>query len=122
MNSSRYDGDNQMENFSSAVAVGPVALALSTVLCLASITAGAVCNVLVVITIRRTRTLAASSINRAVVSLCLADLLTVVVEAPLTMSILIGNFVGHVVRTLCCNKYRCQGVIIIISIAQAFSH
>ena len=36
----------------------------------------------------------ASSINRAVLSLCVADLITAVVDVPITMAILMANYEG----------------------------
>ncbi len=59
---------------------------------------GLVCNSLVVSTILRTRSLFHSSINRAVLSLCLADFITVLVDQPLMLITLIGNHYGFSVR------------------------
>ena len=58
---------------------------------------GLVCNSLVISTILRTKSLCNSSINRAVLSLCLADLLTVIVEMPLMAVTLVGNYVDFMV-------------------------
>ena len=58
---------------------------------------GLVCNSLVISTILRTKSLCNSSINRAVLSLCLADLLTVIVEVPLMTVTLVGNYVEFMV-------------------------
>ena len=58
---------------------------------------GLVCNSLVISTILRTKSLCNSSINRAVLSLCLADLLTVIVGMPLMVVTLVGNYVEFMV-------------------------
>jgi hypothetical protein len=58
---------------------------------------GLICNSLVITTILRTKSLVNSSINRAVLSLCCADLITVVVDQPLLALTLIGNFYGYMV-------------------------
>ena len=61
---------------------------------------GLVCNSLVISTILRTKSLCNSSINRAVLSLCLADLLTVVVEVPLMAVTLVGNYIEFMVSNI----------------------
>ena len=61
---------------------------------------GVICNTLVITTICRTHTLRTSSINRAVLSLCLADLLTSMLDVPFTFIILLGNYLEIMVRCL----------------------
>ena len=67
---------------------------------------GLVCNSLVISTILRTKSLCNSSINRAVLSLCLADLLTVIVEVPLMTVTLVGNYVEFMVGITVKNQTR----------------
>ena len=58
---------------------------------------GLVCNILVIVTISMTRKLYKSSINRAVMNLCFANVLVVVLDIPLTNIILFGNFTDQMV-------------------------
>ena len=67
---------------------------------------GLVCNSLVISTILRTKSLCNSSINRAVLSLCLADLLTVIVEVPLMTVTLVGNYAEFMVGITVKNHTR----------------
>jgi hypothetical protein len=61
---------------------------------------GLVCNAFVISTIWRTRALRTSSINRAVLSLCVADILSVLADIPLTALIVIGNAAGYAVSLI----------------------
>ena len=72
---------------------------------------GLVCNSLVISTILRTKSLCNSSINRAVLSLCLADLLTVIVGMPLMVVTLVGNYVEFMVGNIVENNSRYQNVL-----------
>lgn len=58
---------------------------------------GLVCNFCVILTILRTPSLRTSSINRAVLSLCVADLITVLADIPITAAILVGNHYFYLV-------------------------
>ena len=60
--------------------------------------AGTLCNACVILTICRTMTLRRSSINRAVLSLCCANLLALTLDLPLTCLVLVGNFHDFMVR------------------------
>lgn len=79
-------------NFSSRV--DPLTLGLASALNAVTLSAGLTCNLLVMVTVWRSPSLTASSINRAVMSLCLADLVCVAAEIPLAQAVLVANFRG----------------------------
>jgi hypothetical protein len=76
------------------------ALAFTTSVNLVAVLVGTVCNCCVIVTILKTRNLRRSSINRAVLNLCFADLLTIFLDVPLTSAILLGNYFGYQVSLL----------------------
>ena len=78
---------------------------------------GLVCNSLVISTILRTKSLCNSSINRAVLSLCLADLLTVIVGMPLMVVTLVGNYVEFMVGNKIENSSRSSQKVLFTSAA-----
>ena len=89
-------------NSSSAAAVvvvGWPALSFCLAVNVATFAVGLACNALAAATIVRTRALIASSINRAVLSLCLADLICVLAELPLATAVVAANFAGDMVCT-----------------------
>ena len=75
-----------------ATVISRPALAFSLSTCLVTMIIGAVCNFFVIFTILKTRSLRQSSINRAVLNLCCADLITVCLDVPLMSMILITNY------------------------------
>ena len=84
---------NQTEN----VVISQEALIVCAVVDILGFFTGTICNFLVVITISMTKKLCNSSINRAVLNLCLADLFVILVDIPLTTTILIGNHIHYAV-------------------------
>ena len=74
------------------------ALAFNAILNLTTMAVGLVCNTCVIFTVAKTKHLRRSSINRAVVNLCIADLVTICLDLPLTTSILVGNYYQVMVR------------------------
>ena len=80
-------------------------LVVTTLMNSVTFVGGFLCNVMVIQTILRTNTLKTSSINRAVMNLCFADLITVLVDTPVSTIILYGNHLHIMVITLlqkCC--------------------
>ena len=89
-----FERNNLTEN----VVISQEALVVCSIVNLAGCVSGAACNILVMMTIAMTKKLYNSSINRAVLTLCLADLFAVLVDVPLTTTILIGNHLSYMVR------------------------
>ena len=89
-----FERNNLTEN----VVISQEALVVCSIVNLAGCISGAACNILVMMTIAMTKKLYNSSINRAVLTLCLADLFAVLVDVPLTTTILIGNHLSYMVR------------------------
>ena len=90
---SDIEGDNQSSaiNNSDNVIISEWAVFATTSINLIGIISGTICNSLVIMTIIMTKKLLNTSINRAVLNLCLADLLVILVDVPLTTVILIAN-------------------------------
>ena len=88
-----FERNNLTEN----VVISREALVVCSIVNLAGCISGAACNILVIMTIAMTKKLYNSSINRAVLTLCLADLFAVLVDVPLTTTLLIGNHLSYMV-------------------------
>ena len=80
-------------NISDNVIISKEALIVTTAINVTGFISGTICNSLVMMTIAMTKKLLNTSINRAVLNLCLADLLVILVDVPLTTSILVGNYI-----------------------------
>ena len=95
---------SQVYNLSSEtteiVVVSREALMVSSFLNMAGFISGTICNTLVIMTIAMTKKLLNTSINRAVLNLCLADLLVILIDVPLTTTILIGNYMNYMVSMI----------------------
>ena len=88
---------NETDDAMPRVHITKGALAITSCIFILIFVVGLVCNALVIATICRTRTLRTSSINRAVLSLCFADLITSVLDVPFTFLILLGNYFDFMV-------------------------
>ena len=76
------------------VRISSPAVTASVAFGISSFLLGLACNALVIATILRTRSLKTSSINQAVLSLCVADVVTVLLDVPATSIILLLNHLG----------------------------
>ena len=80
-------------NISDNVIISKEALIVTTAINVTGFISGTICNSLVMMTIAMTKKLLNTSINRAVLNLCLADLLVILIDVPLTTAILVGNYI-----------------------------
>ena len=93
-NLSNFEGDNQWSaiNGSDNVIISVWAIYTAASINVAGLVSGTICNILVIMTIAMTKKLLSTSINRAVLNLCIADLLVILVDVPLTSIVLVGNY------------------------------
>ena len=93
-NKSNLVVDNQWSaiNDSDNVIISAWAIYASASINVAGFISGTICNFLVIMTITMTKKLLNTSINRAVLNLCIADLLVILVDVPLTSVVLLGNY------------------------------
>ena len=79
----------QRINFTSLdnVFISREAVVVSSFVTVAGFVSGLICNTLVMMTITMTKKLLNTSINRAVLNLCMTDLLVILVDVPLTLTI-----------------------------------
>ena len=94
--SNSCDSSNKIRDI---VLISREALVLCSFVNAAGFVSGTICNTLVMVTIAMTRKLLNTSINRAVLNLCLADLFVILIDVPLTTAILIGNHINYMVST-----------------------
>ena len=88
---------NQSSEITENVVISREALMVCSFVNMAGFISGTICNTLVIMTIAMTKKLLNTSINRAVLNLCIADLLVILIDIPLTTTILIGNHMNYVV-------------------------
>ena len=93
-NLSNFEGDNQWSaiNGSDNVIISVWAIYTTASINAAGLVCGTICNILVIMTIAMTKKLLNTSINRAVLNLCIADLLVILIDVPLTSIVLVGNY------------------------------
>ena len=92
--------DNQSSETTENVVISKEALMLCSFVNVVGFISGTICNTLVIMTIAMTKKLLNTSINRAVLNLCLADLLVILIDVPLTTTILIGNHLNYTVSII----------------------
>ena len=108
-NFSNFEGDNQWSaiNGSDNVMISVWAIYTTVSINVAGLVSGTICNILVIMTIAMTKKLLNTSINRAVLNLCIADLLVILVDVPLTSIVLVGNYNHHLaVSKFCLNHIK----------------
>ena len=88
---------NFTETMSDNVFISREAVVVSSFVNVAGFVSGLICNTLVMMTITMTKKLLNTSINRAVLNLCMADLFVILVDVPLTLTILVGNHINYMV-------------------------
>ena len=92
----------EANNYTDKIVISQEALIICSVVDILGFIMGTICNSLVILTIILTRKLRSSSINRAVLHLCMADLFVIMIDVPLTTTILIGNHIHYMV-SMCLN-------------------